>query len=213
MLEFNSSPKLDPSNSRLSIVVPSSIRELDESNSAFLKLPRELMSGMLFCIDCIDSASSFGFDFNFRRLLMNQTRKPATLPITKIIAMMPPTNSPVEILIEWYSFAVVSAGAGEAVVLGDVDNVAEKVLDLAVVEVEDVDEVLDAVLVSVASSASIICFCSANIEQFPFVLQLNPKGQHPESQVNMSLERSVVLIRLSGCAVAFCCSMSQEIGL
>jgi hypothetical protein len=65
----------------------------------------------------------------------------------------------------------------------------------------------------VASSASIIDFCSANIEQFPFGVQLNPKGQHPNPQVSISLERSVVLMRLSGWAVAFCCSMSQEIGL
>jgi hypothetical protein len=81
------------------------------------------------------------------------------------------------------------------------------------VGVDDAAEVLDTVLESVESSASTICFCSANIEQFPLVLQLNPKGQHPEPQLNMSLKRFVVLIRLSGCAVAFCCWMSQDIGL
>lgn len=81
------------------------------------------------------------------------------------------------------------------------------------VAVDELGDVLDAMVESVESSASMICFCSANIEQFPFVLQLNPKGQHPEPHVNISLDKSVVLIKLSGCAVAFCCSMSQEIGL
>jgi hypothetical protein len=207
MLNFGFLLKLDPSNSRLSVDASISVRELSGSNSAFLKLPLELLSGLL---SCVDSASVIASVFDFLLFPMNQNRNPAKLAITTTIAMMPPTNAPVEMLIEWCSFAVVSTGAEEDLVLADVDIVVEKVLEPAV---DDVDEVLDAVLESVASSASIICFCSANMEQFPFVLQLNPKGQHPEPQVNMSLESSVVLMRLSGCAVAFCCSMSQEMGL
>ncbi|KAF4631187.1 hypothetical protein G7Y89_g6945 [Cudoniella acicularis] len=64
-----------------------------------------------------------------------------------------------------------------------------------------------------ASAASTILFCSANIEQFPFVPHSKPNGQHKEPQAFMLLSRFVVLMRDPGCAVAFCSDTSQDIGV
>jgi hypothetical protein len=54
---------------------------------------------------------------------------------------------------------------------------------------------------------------SAFFTQFPVVLQVKPNGQQLDPQVGRATLSFIVFKVLSGCAVIFCCCISQTIGL